>query len=220
MPPVRLSPCWGQMARGRARERWQQEDLFQLDRSQEGKREGRKRSRDGLGLLAHGDPEVSGCCRGFHKALNASEGPRQCRGSGREVCSQRGAHRNTHSLLPCRPLGGSTDMSGETGTRNRGRDHPLALPARRRGNAHPEGSQSHQPSTTEAPGSGITQSSGQRLARGEAAPSGTWSSWLCLLELLSPLKVSPHHHMWLFSTLVLPTESLKLGKTLKIESNH
>lgn len=38
--------------------------------------------------------------QGFHKALGASEGPKQCRGRGTEVCSQRGAHRSSHTA-PC-----------------------------------------------------------------------------------------------------------------------
>lgn len=127
-----------------------------------------------------------GCCRVSTRPWVPQRGPRG------EVCSQCGAHRSTHSLLPCRPQGGSKDVSGETGTRT-GRDHPLALPAQRRGSAHPEGFQSHQPSATEAPGSGITQSSGQRRScSAGAGPGGSRSLWHSELPALPPAVASPH----------------------------
>lgn len=69
-----MSLCWGQMARGRDRERRQQETLLQLDQPQEGKSEERKWSRNGLELPAHGAAREPLKALGFPTAAWALQG--------------------------------------------------------------------------------------------------------------------------------------------------
>lgn len=165
-----------------------------------------------------------GCCRGFHKALGASERAQAVQGKrGRGLFPMWSSQE--HTLLPAL-LPSVREHRHVWG--NRGKEGIIPWPFQHRGGEmliqRPSKATSPLPQRPQGQGSRRVQGRGEaaalRLARGEAAPSGTSSSWLCLLAWPLPTPNVPHHPTLMFSMLVLPTESLKLGKTLKIEPNH
>lgn len=152
--------------------------------------------------MEQGDPEALGAAGVSTRPWVPQRGLRQCRRRGREVCSQRGARRSTHSLLPGRPPGGSAGVCGETGTSRLpvSRGGIILWPFQhRRGEVHIQRASSPPPQRPQGQGSRRVQGRGEAaalgLARGEAAvlplPPALRAPDFPSRHGLSPLRVSP-----------------------------